>query len=101
MFANIIGAILQIAPKCSCIIFHGSRAIGAEREDSDWDILVVVAEDQVPNGGAYLELAKQLATVAANTESPDGNPLDIQPCRPSGNLYRVALAEGRMLWLPG
>jgi predicted nucleotidyltransferase len=81
------------------IYLFGSRARGDARDDSDYDLLVVVPDDAP-------EVRRSLATTARVPRDP-GVPLDIVPCRRSvferkrhhiGTLSYLAAHEGRLVY---
>ena len=88
---NVIQLILSAVPYAQEIWFHGSRATGKHRPDSDTDILVVVPADVV--GEDYLETVMTLQKVAQKLSN-----YDIQPTKISSNIYRIARQEGQLLW---
>jgi predicted nucleotidyltransferase len=88
---NVIQLILSAVPYAQEIWFHGSRATGKHRPDSDTDILVVVPANVV--GEDYLETVMTLQKVAQKLSN-----YDIQPTKISSNIYRIARQEGQLLW---
>jgi 8-oxo-dGTP pyrophosphatase MutT (NUDIX family) len=88
---KVIQLILSAVPYAQEIWFHGSRATGKHRPNSDTDILVVVPSDVV--GEDYLETVMTLQKVAQQLPN-----YDIQPTKISSNIYRIAHQEGQLLW---
>ena len=87
----IIDAILNAMPIAQEIWFHGSRAIGKHRKNSDTDILVVVPDDLV--GDQYLGVVRILQKLSTHFDN-----YDIQPTKAGTNIHRIAQEEGRLLW---
>jgi hypothetical protein len=73
------------------IWFHGSRATGKHRKNSDTDILVVVPDDLV--GDQYLGVVRILQKLSRHFDN-----YDIQPTKSGTNIHRIAQEEGRLLW---
>jgi predicted nucleotidyltransferase len=84
-------AILKVMPVAQEIWFHGSRATGKHRKNSDTDILVIVPDDLV--GDQYLGVVRILQKLSAHFDNHD-----IQPARAGSNIHRVAQEEGHLLW---
>jgi predicted nucleotidyltransferase len=84
-------AILKVIPMAQEIWFHGSRATGKHRRNSDTDILVIVPDDLV--GDQYLGVVRILQKLSAHFDNHD-----IQPARAGSNIHRVAQEEGHLLW---
>jgi predicted nucleotidyltransferase len=84
-------AILKVMPVAQEIWFHGSRATGKHRKNSDTDILVIVPDDLV--GDQYLGVVRILQKLSAHFDNHD-----IQPARAGSNIHRVAQEEGQLLW---
>jgi len=87
----VVDAILKVMPLAQEIWFHGSRAIGQHRNDSDTDILVVVPDDLV--GDKYLGVVRILQKLSSHFDNHD-----IQPTKAGTNIHRIAQEEGRLLW---
>lgn len=87
----VVDAILQVMPAAQEIWFHGSRATGRHRKNSDTDILVVVPDNLV--GDKYLGAVRILQKLNSNF-----NNYDIQPTKTGTNIHRIAQEEGRLLW---
>ena len=87
----VVDAILKVMPLAQEIWFHGSRAIGRHRNDSDTDILVVVPDDLV--GDKYLGVVRILQKLSSHFDNHD-----IQPTKAGTNIHRIAQEEGRLLW---
>jgi len=87
----VIDAILKAMPIAQEIWFHGSRAIGKHRKNSDTDILVVVPDDLV--GDQYLGMVRILQKLSTHFDN-----YDIQPTKAGTNIHRIAQEEGRLLW---
>ena len=87
----VVDAILKVIPVAQEIWFHGSRATGRHRKNSDTDILVIVPDDLV--GDQYLGVVRILQKLSAHFDN-----YDIQPARAGSNIHRVAQEEGRLLW---
>jgi predicted nucleotidyltransferase len=87
----VVDAIQKILPIAQEIWFHGSRAIGKHRRNSDTDILVVVPDDLV--GDKYLAVVRILQKLSSHFDN-----YDIQPTKSGTNIHRIAQEEGRLLW---
>lgn len=88
LFPAVISAILKTEPSVTEIWFHGSRAIGTEHYDSDWDILALV-----PYSDQYIDIVHALTALNRRFEN-----FDIQPCIDTSHIYRIATEEGQLLW---
>ena len=88
---EVVDAILAQVPNALEIWFHGSRATGTPRYDSDTDILVVVPEDVV--GSPYVDIVFALQKIASKFHD-----YDIQPDHPNGLVHQNAQEEGELLW---
>jgi predicted nucleotidyltransferase len=88
---TVVDAILKVIPVAQEIWFHGSRATGKHRRNSDTDILVIVPDDLV--GDQYLGVVRILQKLSTHFDNHD-----IQPARPGSNIHRVSQEEGRLLW---
>jgi predicted nucleotidyltransferase len=84
-------AILKAMPIAQEIWFHGSRATGKHRKNSDTDILVVVPDDLV--GDQYLGVVRILQKLSRHFDN-----YDIQPTKSGTNIHRIAQEEGQLLW---
>lgn len=78
------------------IWFHGSRAIGKGKKNSDWDILAVVDESTVPNGESYLRAVRAAQAEAQRLSTRDME-VNIELTRPNSDMAKVAREEGRRL----
>jgi predicted nucleotidyltransferase len=87
----VVDAILKAMPIAQEIWFHGSRATGKHRKNSDTDILVVVPDDLV--GDQYLGVVRILQKLSRHFDN-----YDIQPTHPGYNIHLIAQEEGRLLW---
>jgi predicted nucleotidyltransferase len=87
----VVDAILKVMPVAQEIWFHGSRATGKHRRNSDTDILVVVPDDLV--GDQYLGVVRILQKLSSHLDN-----YDIQPTKAGTNIHRIAQEEGRLLW---
>jgi predicted nucleotidyltransferase len=87
----VVDAILKVVPIAQEIWFHGSRATGKHRKNSDTDILVVVPDDLV--GDQYLGVVRILQKLSRHFDN-----YDIQPTHPGYNIHLIAQEEGRLLW---
>ena len=87
----VVDAIQKVLPVAQEIWFHGSRATGKHRRNSDTDILVVVPDDLV--GDQYLAVVRILQKLASHFDN-----YDIQPTKSGTNIHRIAQEEGRLLW---
>lgn len=87
----VVDAILNAMPIAQEIWFHGSRAIGKHRKNSDTDILVVVPDDLV--GDQYLGVVRILQKLSTHFDN-----YDIQPTKAGTNIHRIAQEEGQLLW---
>jgi len=87
----VVDAILKVMPVTQEIWFHGSRATGQHRKNSDTDILVVIPDDLV--GDQYLSVVRILQKLSSHFDN-----YDIQPTRAGTNIHRIAQEEGRLLW---
>ena len=84
-------AILKVMPIAQEIWFHGSRATGKQRRNSDTDILVVIPDDIV--GSQYLAVVTTLQKLSSLFDN-----YDIQPTKSGRNIHRIAQEEGKLLW---
>ena len=89
--SQVVDAIRTALPMAQEIWFHGSRAIGRHRPNSDTDILVVVPDDVV--GDDYLRVVRTLQKVSTQFDN-----YDIQPTKAGNNIHRIAQEEGQLLW---
>jgi len=87
----VVDAILKVMPVTQEIWFHGSRATGQHRKNSDTDILVVIPDDLV--GDQYLSVVRILQKLSSHFDN-----YDIQPTKAGTNIHRIAQEEGRLLW---
>ena len=87
----VVDAIQKVLPVAQEIWFHGSRATGQHRKNSDTDILVVVPDNLV--GDRYLDVVRILQKLSAQFDN-----YDIQPTKLGTNIHRIAQEEGRLLW---
>ncbi len=87
----VVDAILKVMPIAQEIWFHGSRATGKHRKNSDTDILVVVPDDLV--GDQYLGVVRILQKLSRHFDNHD-----IQPTHPGYNIHLIAQEEGQLLW---
>lgn len=87
----VVGAIQEVLPIAQEIWFHGSRATGKHRRNSDTDILVVVPDDIV--GDQYLATVRTLQKLSSKFDN-----YDIQPTKSGTNIHRIAQEEGQLLW---
>jgi predicted nucleotidyltransferase len=87
----VVDAILKVIPVAQEIWFHGSRATGKHRKNSDTDILVVVPDDLV--GDQYLAVVRILQKLSTQFDN-----YDIQPTKLGTNIHRIAQEEGQLLW---
>lgn len=88
---SVTDAIQKVLPIAQEIWFHGSRATGSHRRNSDTDILVVIPDDLV--GDQYLAVVRILQKLASHFDN-----YDIQPTKSGTNIHRIAQEEGRLLW---
>ena len=88
---SVVDAVQKVMPAAQEIWFHGSRATGKHRKNSDTDILVVVPDDLV--GDQYLAAVRTLQKLSAQFDN-----YDIQPTKSGTNIHRIAQEEGRLLW---
>ena len=88
---QVVQAILAVMPNAKEIWFHGSRATGKHRKDSDTDILVIVPDDVV--GEDYLTAVRTLQNLASSYHN-----YDIQPTKSGRNIHQIAQEEGQLLW---
>jgi predicted nucleotidyltransferase/GNAT superfamily N-acetyltransferase len=88
---SVVDAILKVMPATQEIWFHGSRATGKHRRNSDTDILVVVPDDLV--GDQYLGVVRILQKLSSHFDN-----YDIQPTKAGTNIHRIAQEEGQLLW---
>ena len=89
--AAVVDAIQKVLPIAQEIWFHGSRATGKHRKNSDTDILVTVPDDLV--GDQYLAVVRILQKLSVHFDN-----YDIQPTKSGTNIHRIAQEEGRLLW---
>jgi 8-oxo-dGTP pyrophosphatase MutT (NUDIX family)/GNAT superfamily N-acetyltransferase/predicted nucleotidyltransferase len=87
----VVDAIQKVLPVAQEIWFHGSRATGKHRRNSDTDILVVVPDDLV--GDQYLAVVRILQKLSSIFDN-----YDIQPTKAGNNIHRIAQEEGQLLW---
>jgi len=87
----VVDVILKVMPVAQEIWFHGSRATGQHRKNSDTDILVVIPDDLV--GDQYLSVVRILQKLSSHFDN-----YDIQPTKAGTNIHRIAQEEGRLLW---
>ena len=88
---GVVRAIREVLPLAQEIWFHGSRAIGKHRPDSDTDILVVVPDDVVSDD--YIRVVRVLQNLSKKFSN-----YDIQPTKAGYNIHRIAHEEGKLLW---
>jgi len=88
---SVTDAIQKVMPMAQEIWFHGSRATGKHRRNSDTDILVVVPDDIV--GDRYLAVVRTLQKLSSFFDN-----YDIQPTKSGTNIHRIAQKEGKLLW---
>lgn len=91
LFSQLINDILQTVPNAIEIWFHGSRARGTNRKNSDWDIQVIVPDDV--RGGPYIDV--NIALQELEKHYPN---FDIQPGHIGDLVNRIAREEGQLLW---
>lgn len=87
----VVQAILGVLPTAQEIWFHGSRAIGKHRPDSDTDILVIVPGQF--DAEEYFNAVRTLQYLNEKFHN-----YDIQPSKPGSNIHRIAQEEGKLLW---
>lgn len=87
----VVRAILDEVPEAQEIWFHGSRAIGKHRPDSDTDILVIVPGQF--DAEEYFNAVRTLQSLNEKFHN-----YDIQPSKPGSNIHRIAQEEGKLLW---
>jgi predicted nucleotidyltransferase len=87
----VVDAIQRVLPVAQEIWFHGSRATGKHRKNSDTDILVIVPNNLV--GDQYLAVVRNLQKLSAHFDN-----YDIQPTKSGTNIHRIAQEEGQLLW---
>ena len=88
---QVVNAIQKVLPVAQEIWFHGSRATGQHRRNSDTDILVVVPDDLV--GDQYLGVVRILQKLSSHFDN-----YDIQPTKSGTNIHQIAQEEGKLLW---
>jgi len=88
---SVTDAIQKVMPIAQEIWFHGSRATGKHRRNSDTDILVVVPNHLV--GDQYLAVVRTLQKLSSIFDN-----YDIQPTKSGTNIHRIAQEEGQLLW---
>lgn len=88
---SVVDAILKVMPTAQEIWFHGSRATGKHRRNSDTDILVVVPDDLV--GDQHLGVVRILQKLSSQFDN-----YDIQPTKAGYIIHRIAQEEGQLLW---
>ena len=88
---SVTDAIQKVMPMAQEIWFHGSRATGQHRRNSDTDILVVVPDDLV--GDQYLGVVRILQKLSSHFDN-----YDIQPTKSGTNIHQIAQEEGKLLW---
>lgn len=90
-FDPVVKDILEILPDSKEIWFHGSRAIGKHKRNSDIDVLVIVPDKTTPD--EYLDINRNLHRL-----SNKHNNFDIQPSHENYNIHRIAKEEGKLLY---
>lgn len=90
---NLIDSILRVVPSAQEIWFHGSRATGTHRDDSDTDILVIVPPSMPNQQPSYLDIVRSLQKLSLRYEN-----YDIQPASIDSNIHKIAKEEGELLW---
>jgi predicted nucleotidyltransferase/GNAT superfamily N-acetyltransferase len=88
---QVVNAIQKVLPVAQEIWFHGSRATGQHRRNSDTDILVVVPDELV--GDQYLGVVRILQKLSSHFDN-----YDIQPTKSGTNIHQIAQEEGKLLW---
>ena len=91
LFPRLVNDVLQVVPNAIEIWFHGSRATGKHRQNSDWDIQVIVPDDV--RGGPYIDV--NIALQELEKRYPN---FDIQPGHIGDLVNRIAREEGQLLW---
>lgn len=91
LFPRLVNDVLQVVPNAIEIWFHGSRATGKHRQNSDWDIQVIVPDDV--RGGPYIDV--NIALQELEKRYPN---FDIQPGHIGDLVNRNAREEGQLLW---
>lgn len=90
-FPALVTDILLAVPNALEIWFHGSRARGTNRNNSDWDIQVIVPDNI--RGGSYLDVVIKLQELEEQY-----NNFDIQPGHIGDLINNIARTEGQLLW---
>ncbi len=88
---ELIKEIVAKVPQTREIWFHGSRATGTHKRNSDWDILVIVPDDI--KGNTYIDIIELLQNIARSYPN-----YDIQPAHLRNMITRIAREEGVQLW---
>ena len=95
LFPAIVSDILRVVPEAEEIWFHGSRATGTHRRNSDWDILVTVDLDKLKDR-EYFDIVLALKPLNAKYKK-----FDIQASKKNsyeGSVEYWARKEGKLLW---
>lgn len=90
-FTGLISDIVSTVPNAIEIWFHGSRARGTHRQNSDWDIQVIVPDDV--RGGPYMDVLFALQDL--EKQYPN---FDLQPGHIGDLINRIAREEGKLIW---
>lgn len=86
--------------KVDKIILFGSRARGGYREDSDWDILVVIEEEANRNtiDNFWLKMERSLVKIGVSPEIIIVDKKTLEKYKDyTGYIYHHALTEGMVL----
>lgn len=87
-------------PKDGKAILFGSRARGDNREDSDWDILIVLNKDYI-NNDDYLRISYPL-TLLGTDLNEEINPIMYTKRQWDENyftpFYHNVIEEGKVIW---
>lgn len=94
LFPNIVKDILDAVPAAQEIWFHGSRATGKHRKNSDWDILVTV--DNTVVGSRYIDIVNELRQLSDKYTNFDIQASHINSY--DGSVEYWARKEGKLLW---
>ena len=96
LFPKMIEDILHVVPEAEEIWFHGSRATGKHRRNSDWDILVIVDDNKLKDHRGHYEIEVTLRPVNAKYKN-----FDMQVGSKDsygGSVEYWARKEGKLLW---
>ena len=95
LFPKVIEDILRVVPEAKEIWFHGSRATGKHRSNSDWDILVIVDKNLLKDRD-YFDVVMALKPLNAKYKKFDIQAGGLPTYE--GSVVYWAREEGILLW---